>query len=107
MNGVKARCVMCSNERVIAAGEVPRDDMPVCDKCYGPMVAVSAKATPKSSKLVGVGTAVERLDPTSASHRMRGEVIEADGEHLTVRWSSGRSTKVARSAEGKRWRRAG
>lgn len=69
--------------------------------------APTSSSSSSSSKPVGVGTAVERLDPTSLSHRMRGEVIEADDKRLTVRWSSGKQTKVARSAEGKRWRRAG
>lgn len=40
---VVAQCVGCKHERKITAGEVKPGDMPMCDKCYMPMVAKSAK----------------------------------------------------------------
>jgi Zn finger protein HypA/HybF involved in hydrogenase expression len=45
---VTAKCVECGNKRDIGPSEVPKDQMPMCDKCYGVMVAV--KATAKKSK---------------------------------------------------------
>lgn len=41
---VIAECVACKARKEIHAGEVREHDMPVCDKCYSPMVAVSARA---------------------------------------------------------------
>lgn len=41
---VTCRCVNCGAKRDIRAGEVPKGDIPMCEKCYSPMVAESAKA---------------------------------------------------------------
>ncbi len=43
---VLAKCVGCGNKRKIFAGEVKKGDQPMCDKCFMPMVAVSAEAKP-------------------------------------------------------------
>lgn len=40
---VIAKCVACGTEREIKAGEIPKDDIPTCDKCSMPMVAKKAK----------------------------------------------------------------
>lgn len=40
---VVAKCVGCGNKREIQVGEVPDNDMPMCDKCYMPMVADKVK----------------------------------------------------------------
>lgn len=39
---VKAKCTGCDNERNIRAGEIPADEVPICDKCGMPMVAERA-----------------------------------------------------------------
>ena len=39
---VTARCVFCGVRREIKAGEVAANDVPTCEKCYGPMVAERA-----------------------------------------------------------------
>ena len=41
---VTAECVACKARREIRAGEVAPGDMPMCDKCYSPMVAIRAQA---------------------------------------------------------------
>jgi hypothetical protein len=38
-----ARCVECKSEREIFPGEIPPDEMPVCSKCFMPMIAAGAK----------------------------------------------------------------
>jgi hypothetical protein len=43
---VKAKCVMCSATKTVKAGEVPQGEVPMCDKCFSPMVAVSAEDPP-------------------------------------------------------------
>ncbi len=58
-------------------------------------------------KAIEIGAVVERLDPSSLSHRMRGEVVATDGKRLTVKWTNGKATKVALAAQGKRWQLAG
>ena len=58
-------------------------------------------------KAIEIGAVVERLDPTSLSHRMRGEILADEGERLTVKWANGKTTKVALAAQGKRWQLAG
>lgn len=40
---VTAKCIGCGKKRKIAPGEIPKDDVPMCDKCFLPMVAVSAE----------------------------------------------------------------
>ena len=40
---VIAKCVGCDNKREIKAGEVSDGEMPMCDVCFMPMVAESAK----------------------------------------------------------------
>jgi len=39
---VKAECVQCGATRMIEAGEVVPGDVPMCETCYMPMVAVEA-----------------------------------------------------------------
>ena len=39
---VIAKCVGCGNKKKIKPGEVPRGEMPMCDKCFMPMVADKA-----------------------------------------------------------------
>ena len=39
MTIVIAKCVGCGNKKEIKAGEIEPDDVPVCDKCFMPMVA--------------------------------------------------------------------
>lgn len=41
---VTAQCVACNARREIEAGEVGPEGVPMCDKCYMPMVAVRASA---------------------------------------------------------------
>jgi len=36
---VIAKCISCGHKREIRAGEVAKDDMPMCERCYGVMVA--------------------------------------------------------------------
>lgn len=40
---VTAQCIGCGARREIRAGEIAPDDMPMCDQCMMPMIAVSAK----------------------------------------------------------------
>ena len=40
---VVAECVQCMKRRDIKAGEVPKGEVPMCDDCYMPMVAVRAE----------------------------------------------------------------
>jgi hypothetical protein len=42
---VTVQCVACKDRREIAAGEVGRGDVPMCQKCFMPMVSVRAAAT--------------------------------------------------------------
>jgi hypothetical protein len=41
---VTAECVQCGARREIGPGEVDPGDVPFCEKCYMPMVCVSATA---------------------------------------------------------------
>ena len=41
---VLAECVLCQTRREIGPGDVEPGNTPVCQKCYGPMIAVSARA---------------------------------------------------------------
>lgn len=41
---VRARCVGCGHERDIGAGEVALDDVPMCERCFMPMIAAIARA---------------------------------------------------------------
>ena len=41
---VKVKCVCCGSTKDIKPGEVARDNMPMCDKCFSPMVAVKASS---------------------------------------------------------------
>ena len=40
---VTAKCVCCGATREIAAGEVPKGDVPYCEQCGCPMVAVEVR----------------------------------------------------------------
>jgi len=44
---VTAQCVHCKARRDIEAFEVPPGEMPMCERCHSPMVAVSAELKPK------------------------------------------------------------
>ena len=39
---VKVRCVQCKATKEVGPGDVPEGEMPTCDQCHAPMVAVSA-----------------------------------------------------------------
>ena len=43
---VIAKCVCCGATRRISAGEVPNDEVPMCEQCGCPMVAKQACAVP-------------------------------------------------------------
>ena len=47
---VTARCVGCGHERDIQAGEVAPDDMPMCERCFMPMIAAHARAKKRKEK---------------------------------------------------------
>jgi hypothetical protein len=40
---VIVKCVQCMKRREIGPGEVPKGEVPMCDDCYVPMVAVRAE----------------------------------------------------------------
>lgn len=42
---VRVRCVGCGAKRDIKPGEVPAGEVPMCTKCYSPMVVVSSTST--------------------------------------------------------------
>lgn len=42
---VIAKCVSCGYEREIKAGEIPKEEIPICPKCFSPMIAEKAKIT--------------------------------------------------------------
>ncbi len=39
---VKARCLFCKTIRIVSEDEVPKGHHPMCKKCFGPLVAISA-----------------------------------------------------------------
>lgn len=39
---VIAKCTGCDNKKKIYAGEVPKGEQPMCEKCFMPMVAESS-----------------------------------------------------------------
>lgn len=40
---VTAKCLICGSKRKIKAGEIKKGEHPMCQKCFGPMVAEKAK----------------------------------------------------------------
>lgn len=40
---VIAECVSCKNTREIKAGEISKDEIPMCENCFMPMIAKKAK----------------------------------------------------------------
>ena len=38
-----AKCVNCGEKRKIKAGEIAKDEVPMCPKCFMPMVAKKAE----------------------------------------------------------------
>lgn len=40
---VIVKCVGCGTIKEIKPGEIPKDEVPMCDKCFMPMVAERAK----------------------------------------------------------------
>ena len=40
---VIVKCVSCGAKKEIKPGEVAKNDVPMCDKCFMPMVAIKAK----------------------------------------------------------------
>jgi len=40
---VIVRCVQCRKQCEIKAGDVPKGEVPMCDDCYVPMIAVKAE----------------------------------------------------------------
>ena len=45
---VKVKCISCGHKKDVKAGEVPKGEMPMCDKCFSIMIAV--EATLKNNK---------------------------------------------------------
>ena len=43
---VRVECVACKARKDIGPGDVAPGMIPMCDKCYMPMVAVSARVQP-------------------------------------------------------------
>ena len=39
---VVVRCVACAHEQTVRPGDVPKGDVPMCARCFSPMVAVRA-----------------------------------------------------------------
>ena len=46
MATVKVRCIGCGATKEVRANEIPHGEVPMCDKCFMPMVAVSAQVNP-------------------------------------------------------------
>lgn len=40
---VTAKCIGCGHTKEIRPGEIKPDDVPICEKCYMPMIAHSAR----------------------------------------------------------------
>lgn len=40
---VLCECVLCGTRKNVGPGDVEPGNTPVCDKCFGPMVAVAAQ----------------------------------------------------------------
>jgi hypothetical protein len=40
---VIAKCIGCGNKKHIKAGEIPKGEQPICDKCFMPMIAERAE----------------------------------------------------------------
>ena len=40
---VRVRCIGCGLQRDIHAGEIAPNDVPICDICFLPMIAVQAR----------------------------------------------------------------
>ena len=38
-----AKCISCGDKREVKAGEVPKGEMPMCDKCGSIMIAEKAE----------------------------------------------------------------
>lgn len=39
---VTVQCVGCKKKKEVRPGDVPEGEMPMCDDCFNPMLAVSA-----------------------------------------------------------------
>ena len=44
---IKVKCVGCKNEQEIIGGEIPKDEQPICQKCFMPMIVIKAKLKTK------------------------------------------------------------
>lgn len=46
MNGpvLTVKCIGCGEKKDLKPGDVPAGEMPMCDKCFNPMVAESAQS---------------------------------------------------------------
>ena len=44
---VRVECVQCGARKDIGPGDVEPGMVPLCDKCYGPMATISARAVIK------------------------------------------------------------
>jgi len=42
---VIVKCVLCGAKKEIKPGDIKADEVPICDKCFSPMVAESALET--------------------------------------------------------------
>lgn len=45
-----ARCLACGSKRIIAPGEIPVGEVPICFYCYTPMVLESVDTQPDKRK---------------------------------------------------------
>lgn len=41
---VTVKCIGCGHKKEVSPGEIPEGEVPMCDKCFNPMVATSAKS---------------------------------------------------------------
>lgn len=41
---VTVKCIGCGSKKEVGPGEIPKGEVPMCDKCFNPMIAVSAKS---------------------------------------------------------------
>lgn len=41
---VTVKCIGCGAKKEIGPGEIPEGEVPFCEKCFNPMIPVSAEA---------------------------------------------------------------
>ena len=51
MSGITIQCVSCKAKKTLSLAEAQQQtETPVCDRCYMPMVVISAQVTSRRSK---------------------------------------------------------